>query len=87
MEQGQLTFNINFGDERHQRQQQKRQDKALSQRLRADRKRKRVMARAEEAGSVREEVNTAWMSCLCCHKVVPIGMIVNKQFNICEECR
>lgn len=42
MEQIGLTFDISLGDERHRRQQQKRQDKALSQRLRAERKRKRV---------------------------------------------
>ena len=77
MEQAQLAFDISWGDEMRERVHTKRQDKALSQRLRADRKRKRVVTRAEDVGSVREEVNTAWMSCLCCHKLVPIGRIAN----------
>ena len=76
-------------EERQRRREVKRKLKEHKRKLREEKNRKRQVIEEfiKENHKQREAVNTEWMTCLSCGRILPASKIVDKRFNLCIDCK
>ena len=79
-------------EERKRRRELKRamkeQTKKQRQEQREQKERKRkIIEEYIEENNQKKSVNTGWMTCLVCQRLLPASKIVDKRFNICIDCK
>jgi len=75
--------------EKARRKAVRKEHQEMKAKAREEKKRKKEVVEKyiKDTSSKRVEMNNSWRTCLCCDKILPINMIVDKRFNICIDCK